>query len=377
MMDPKLLAPSSDGRCGCCPYGYHIDLDFLRYMSSFNNGGELSQDDRKKMLRSKRKLRKSMELFLHQQELARKASSLVDATSGSGGGGGQSPGAAVGASNPATQAAGVASAAVDVDGVDERTLLRTEGANEDTEKLLEEFDTAINTQLRLMDHAVNTSRDGTKGDLQTLTKPLSHDYDDDYQRHRFRTETEFKLNQVVQAKSPAWHHHGVLTDYDDSCSSMSASSGPSSPSCQFSPALERCSKIGRGAAAAPETTKQPSSASFVSSIQLSNNMAALLFNRETSKDDADDKDVERDPHLLPSVDLLSNDDVERVLHLPPSVDLLSNDVSTTDVTQISSGTLQAIRRQMAVSLERMRELEEQVKAIPVLQVYTAASPLVE
>ncbi|XP_015109672.1 KN motif and ankyrin repeat domain-containing protein 2 isoform X2 [Diachasma alloeum] len=34
----------------------------------------------------------------------------------------------------------------------------------------------------------------------------------------------------------------------------------------------------------------------------------------------------------------------------------------------STGTLQNIREQMAVSLERMRELEEQVKAIPILQV---------
>ena len=35
---------------------------------------------------------------------------------------------------------------------------------------------------------------------------------------------------------------------------------------------------------------------------------------------------------------------------------------------VSPQTLQAIRQQMAVSLQRMRELEEQVKAIPVLQV---------
>ncbi|XP_066998159.2 KN motif and ankyrin repeat domain-containing protein 2 isoform X2 [Anabrus simplex] len=38
---------------------------------------------------------------------------------------------------------------------------------------------------------------------------------------------------------------------------------------------------------------------------------------------------------------------------------------------VSTGTLQTIREQMAVSLERMRELEEQVKLIPVLQVQLA------
>ena len=39
-----------------------------------------------------------------------------------------------------------------------------------------------------------------------------------------------------------------------------------------------------------------------------------------------------------------------------------------DAAAISPQTLQAIRQQMAISLQRMRELEEQVKAIPVLQV---------
>lgn len=320
--DPK-LTQSSDVRCGCCPYGYHIDLDFLRYLSSLTNG-ELSQADRKKMLLNKKKLRKSMELFLHQQELARKAPSLVDATAG------QSPAAGGSTTQPAAAAG---SSGLNGTTTDEKVLLRTEGENEDTEKLLEEFDKAINAQLRLMDHTV-TSRDScTKTDLQTAT-PLSHE--DDLE-HRFRTETEFKLSHLAKG-----HGHHVLMDYDDSCSSMSVSSGPSSPSCQFSPALER-SKIGKAATA---ETKQPSSTSFVSSIQLANNMAALLVDRETTTTD---------------------DDVETIPLRSSSLMDLSED-TTTDMTQISSGTLQAIRKQMAVSLERMRELEEQVKAIPVLKV---------
>ena len=27
-----------DGRCSCCPYGYHVDLDFLRYSEALNSG---------------------------------------------------------------------------------------------------------------------------------------------------------------------------------------------------------------------------------------------------------------------------------------------------------------------------------------------------
>jgi len=41
------------------------------------------------------------------------------------------------------------------------------------------------------------------------------------------------------------------------------------------------------------------------------------------------------------------------------------------MTRIIAATLQAFREQMAASLQRMHELEEQVKAIPVLQVFSS------
>lgn len=320
-MDPDLTQSSEEGRCGCCPYGYHIDLDFLRYLSALSNG-ELSQDDRKKMILNKKKLRKSMEFFLHQQELARK---LVDAD--------VSQSAAIGES-------AAAAAVIDGKTIGDKSLPRTIGADKDTDKFLEEFDQAINAQLRSMDDST-TSRDR----LQT-TAAMSRE---DVQEYRFRTEAEFKLSHLQ-------------TDYDDSCSSMSVSSGPSSPSSsQFSPALER-SKFGKANAAAEET-KQPPPTSSVSSIQMSNKMAALQLDRRvsTTKQDGDGETI----HPPSSKDQSSKD--------LPYKDTSSKDPSLEDpathVSQISSGTSQTTRRQLAaVSVERMRDLEEQIKAIPVLQV---------
>ncbi len=47
--------------CSCCPYGYHIDLDFVRYCETLASvvpsDGELKRRDR-------RRQRKSMEVML-------------------------------------------------------------------------------------------------------------------------------------------------------------------------------------------------------------------------------------------------------------------------------------------------------------------------
>ena len=58
---------TSDGRCTCCPYGYHIDVDFMRYLEDMNSSTTLRK--LKKIHRDKKKLRKSMEIYVKQQEL--------------------------------------------------------------------------------------------------------------------------------------------------------------------------------------------------------------------------------------------------------------------------------------------------------------------
>ncbi|GFN95103.1 KN motif and ankyrin repeat domain-containing protein 1 [Plakobranchus ocellatus] len=55
-----------DGKCTCCPYGYHIDLDFLNFCRDLESGSTLR--NLKRIQRTKRKLRKSMELMLDEQD---------------------------------------------------------------------------------------------------------------------------------------------------------------------------------------------------------------------------------------------------------------------------------------------------------------------
>lgn len=51
------------GVCNCCPYGYHIDLDFVRFCEKLAKAsGEPSLS--KKMRRERRRQRQSMEVLL-------------------------------------------------------------------------------------------------------------------------------------------------------------------------------------------------------------------------------------------------------------------------------------------------------------------------
>ncbi|GLG93606.1 KN motif and ankyrin repeat domain-containing protein 1 [Gryllus bimaculatus] len=48
--------------CTCCPYGYHIDLDFVRYCEALSNGNEVSSSKQRR--RERRRARHSMEVLL-------------------------------------------------------------------------------------------------------------------------------------------------------------------------------------------------------------------------------------------------------------------------------------------------------------------------
>lgn len=64
------LPPLSDikysEKCHCCPYGYHIDLDFVRYCEAMANGTYLRQ--LKQLKRNRRRQRKSIEALLNSHE---------------------------------------------------------------------------------------------------------------------------------------------------------------------------------------------------------------------------------------------------------------------------------------------------------------------
>lgn len=96
-MEPDMLTTGHlsfvDGRCRCCPYGFHIDLDFLRYLDSLNkqnpqhNGGgrplgsgvggpggirgqldELTEEELRELHEQRRQFRQSMERTLLDDE---------------------------------------------------------------------------------------------------------------------------------------------------------------------------------------------------------------------------------------------------------------------------------------------------------------------
>lgn len=52
-------------RCSCCPYGYHIDLDFINYCQSL---GKADPSPGQKLRRDRRKARQSMEIMLGFQQ---------------------------------------------------------------------------------------------------------------------------------------------------------------------------------------------------------------------------------------------------------------------------------------------------------------------
>lgn len=53
---------SGEARCQCCPYGFHIDLDFVRFCESVATGSELRQ--KREERRARRLQCNSMEVLL-------------------------------------------------------------------------------------------------------------------------------------------------------------------------------------------------------------------------------------------------------------------------------------------------------------------------
>lgn len=55
--------PNKFKKCTCCPYGYHIDLDFIRYCEELAKNGK-KPTNKQLERRNKRRQRKSLEVML-------------------------------------------------------------------------------------------------------------------------------------------------------------------------------------------------------------------------------------------------------------------------------------------------------------------------
>ncbi|GAB1608235.1 uncharacterized protein LOC115213887 isoform X1 [Argonauta hians] len=277
-----LESQSSEGendRCSCCPYGYHIDLDFLNFCEDMSSGNTLKQ--LKKIKRNKKKLRKSMELILDQEN------------------------------GTASENFGDLPPDI-VHSADASRLLNiVEYESSATRNILEEIDSSVNAKIKMAGKQYITS--------SSITKQSSSDGNDP------RETVYAKFSTPPPKEVPATSSLG-RADSVSSISSMSTvSSEPGYP--MTNTVYEHSSQT------ASHHTKTISRTTTVTSSELAATIAT---------------------------------------HFPQQngTSVANNSVNfdSQNSTMISKASLEVIREAMAVSLQRMRELEEQVKAIPVLQV---------
>lgn len=293
----EIINPKKD-KCTCCPYGYHIDLDFLNFCENMSNGSTLRQ--LKQIKRNKKNLRKSMEFYLQQQETAGEVG--------------------LGALPPDIVHSSDAS----------RILNIVEYESSATNKILEEIDSSVNATITSIDGMIDSTSTSSSS-LHRIAKQMSYDSDDNYEM----APNASKFNTFPRKKAPQPDEASASftgLGRTDSTSSISSMSTVSSEQCYpMSKSMQEYSTNFSSYSHSTTTTRNTT----VTSSELAATMATYF------------------PHQ-------SQQDAS------PSHPTLSTDGQAS--TTISKASLEAIRESMAVSLQRMRELEEQVKTIPVLQV---------
>ncbi|XP_064625261.1 uncharacterized protein LOC135486420 isoform X3 [Lineus longissimus] len=247
-----------DGRCSCCPYGYHIDLTFLGHMADKENLLKL-----KKIKRNKRNLRKSMEVYMQSQDSDNQAPppDLVH---------------------------------------NESLLTMVEQDEKATKRILSEIDSSVNETIESIDTLIKS------GPPQKRPKP------------------------------------------PDPCDSdFSVSSGPQNTS---SP---------RPA----QSLNTSGSTSSLSSLDSTDKNAPQTLVQKT-QNQRSNLHTEHHSTTTNITNIITSQQIAKSVE-----DCLNEGAApSADPNVVTPDQLQAIRDQMKLSLQRMRDLEEQVKAIPVLQV---------
>ncbi|XP_060564500.1 KN motif and ankyrin repeat domain-containing protein 1-like isoform X5 [Ruditapes philippinarum] len=260
-----------DGKCTCCPYGYHVDVDFMSYCDTLSNQSYLKQ--LKHIQREKRKLRKSMEVYLQDQEQTEGHSTMVNPME----------------SHPYYQ---------------EST----------TNRLLDDIDSSVGQTLTSIETMMESSK-GSQMYSDSGTATIQH-REKPQKFNTFPKKTGRQVAQELQSYNETFTATFHDSDRRDSNSSLSSISTVE---------LERIyphSKQQQGFLTTETTTTKSSN---ITSQHLAETMA---------------------------------------VHMPHE----GGAASASNMTNISKESLNAIREAMSVSLQRMKELEEQNKAIPVLQV---------
>jgi len=291
-MEPDLASTAHmkfvDKRCACCPYGYHIDIDFLRYLESLGRSADDVDSVDVHMHDGRQTLRRSMELFLRQQqELEAAASASAAAAAGTARGTGDS---------------------VDVDlqrpVYDQSSYVQSLAGRQDrvSSRILENVDSSL--------------------------------YEASSSRPKYRTEAALSVS-----RDP------------DSSSSVSIHSGPSSPA-----AYQHVDVMPTGGSRAVGASWTQNGQHVGGGVSMTSQQQVTSQSLMTSSGGGVTDEMET---LL--VDGVVNPGLPGI---------------PADMTLISSATLQTIREQMAASLRRMKQLEDENDALRLLEVRTTLHTLV-
>ncbi|XP_067679248.1 uncharacterized protein [Haliotis asinina] len=308
-----------DGKCDCCPYGYHIDLDFVNFCENITSGSTLKQ--LKRIQRAKRKLRKSMEVMLQQQNQAR----MEEA--------GTPPPDVV----HSTEAS--------------RLMHMVEYEQSSTHRILDEIDSSVDQTIAHIDYMMRPTRkqqryfssdseDGVSPVSPTRynTFPLRRSPNGDESSHfatslstSGRTDSMSSLSSVstVSSENPQGQilttHGGHGTQFVHTTATAEIAHPTHS---QTLTQTHTKSHSTHTHIHSSHSTHQTQNYRTVTSAQLAETMATHF------------PQTERDGAVSPQ----------------------------SNTANISKMSLSAIREAMAMSLQRMKDLEEQVKALPILQV---------
>ncbi|KAL8598573.1 hypothetical protein ACOMHN_051361 [Nucella lapillus] len=294
---PGQPVTNEDGRCTCCPYGYHIDLDFLNFCQNITNGSALS--NLKRIQRTKRKLRKSMEFMLEQQNRQEGSSSLSAPT-------------------PPPDVVNSTEAS--------RLIHMVNYEQSATNQVLRDIDSGVNATLASID---NMQR----------SKPPSRRYTSS------ESEESFAYSPVSPMSSTS-----TFSAHQSQFDGFPAQP-PVPPPRRSSLRYAHPSESEEAVPGRKDSVSSVSSVSTVSSEQVTSGGSHWNGAHST--------------HM--TAESLSED---MALHFPHK-DLGSQESPSSPMsphTVISKASLAAIREAMAVSLHRMRDYEDQIKAIPILQV---------
>ncbi|XP_070194306.1 serine-rich adhesin for platelets-like isoform X4 [Littorina saxatilis] len=326
-----------DGKCNCCPYGYHIDLDFLNFCKNVADGSTLS--NLKRIQRTKRKLRKSMEVMLHQQH---------------GGHGDYATATLSLAPTPPPDVVHSTEAS--------RLINMVQYEQSATHQVLRDIDSSVNATLASI-HTVQQGKEPGRGQ-----RYMSSDSEDGYSYSPVSPASASSLNSHPQqqryhafasAQAPAPPprrsslHHSHHSNGDESshfATSLSTSGRTDSLSSLSSVSTVSSEQVGGG--------------------QYTSHASGMLNSQPLEMATAQMRRSEFRPTTSATAMTSERLAATMATHFPQGEQDGRESPSSpmSPDTTIGKASLAAIREAMAVSLQRMRDLEEQVKAIPILQV---------